>query len=185
VLQLDVEVALSGGVAMATCEQTQQQRLRHIIECYDLAGDREMEGDRFQTSLDRLSQTYPLVLVELAFVEVLAQHWLRLPRPQGVRFLALVRRRLRQWQQPPIESSLTRNQFHHITGLDPSPIFGPEPDTVDPEEAVALESQGDAAPHPSPPLPTPTPNDAGPGDIPTTGMMETSLPAPSTDPAEG
>ena len=96
-----------------------------------------------------------------------------------------MRRRLRQWHQPPIESSLTRSQFHHITGLDPSPIFGPEPDTVDPEEAVALESLEDAALHNSPPLPTPTPNDAGPGNIPATGKTETSLPAPSANPAEG
>ena len=168
---------------MATCEQTQQQRLRHIIESYDLAGDRETEGDRFQTSLDRLSQTYPLVLVELAFVEVLAHHWLRLPRPQGVRFLALVRRCLRQWQQPPIESSLTRSQFHHITGLDPSPIFGPEPDNSDPE-AAALESPEDADSHGPKPLPASIPNDVSRGNAPTAGATETSRSSPPTDPME-
>ncbi|MDA0673538.1 MAG: hypothetical protein O3C67_07515 [Cyanobacteria bacterium] len=112
---------------MATSEHLHRERLHTIITSYELDGGPQQLDDRFHPSLDRLRQHYPPALVELAFVEVLAHHWLRTPRPQGVRFLALVRRRLRQWQQPPIESTLTRSQFHHITGLDPAPIFGPLP----------------------------------------------------------
>lgn len=133
------------------------QRRHHIVESYDLRG--EAPGDRFQASLDRLSRHYPAPLLELALVEVLSQHWLRTPRPRGLRFLALVRRHLRQWQTSPIESTLTRSQFESITGLDPTPIFGPvdlaaagaatviaetEP-SADGDRTAAVDGSGDMA----------------------------------------
>jgi hypothetical protein len=123
-------------------EHVNQQRVRHIIKLYAL--DREETQDLY-TCLDALFRHYPSSLIELALVETLVDCWAAVPMPRGLAFMSRVRDRLRQWktqreiqreiqgatqedrpqEREPHFSTLTPQQFHHITGLDPAPIFGP------------------------------------------------------------
>lgn len=120
---------------MAVRDSSQRQRLQHIVDSYSLAGSEE---EVFYPILRHWESRHPLPLIELAVVEALVQTWLRLPRPTGTTFLKLVGRRLQQWQTPPVESAITRSQFEQVTGLDPSPIFGPLPPS---EGAVPLSPE--------------------------------------------
>lgn len=107
-------------------EQVNQQRVKHIIKLYAL--DSEETQDVY-TCLDALFRRYPPPLIELALVETLVDCWAAVPLPKGLPFISQVRDRLRQWEAQreaePLLSTLTPQQFHHITGLDPAPIFGP------------------------------------------------------------
>lgn len=107
-------------------EHVNQQRVKHIIKLYAL--DREETQDVY-TCLDALFHLYPPPLIELALVETLVDYWAAVPIPRGLAFMSRVRDRLRQWETQQetdsLFSTLTPQQFHHITGLDPAPIFGP------------------------------------------------------------
>ncbi|MFQ3615459.1 MAG: hypothetical protein SNJ57_11900 [Cyanobacteriota bacterium] len=123
-------------------EHVNQQRVKHIIKLYAL--DREETQDLY-TCLDALFRLYPPPLIELALVETLVDHWAAVPMPRGLAFMSRVRDRLRHWEtqwaaqeetqgnaqgehqqdRALLFSTLTPQQFHHITGLDPAPIFGP------------------------------------------------------------
>ncbi|MEO0408031.1 MAG: hypothetical protein AAF289_11840 [Cyanobacteria bacterium P01_A01_bin.135] len=100
--------------------QISQQRVRHIVQSYHLDGG---EGSFF-TYLEELMLHYPLPLIELSLVEILVESWLTVPFAKGEAFLDQVHGRLQQWEQQPIVSSLTADQFRTITGLDPTPVFG-------------------------------------------------------------
>lgn len=102
-------------------EKLNQQRVKHIVSSYQLSGN---EGSRFDSYLDELLQIYPYPLIELALVETLIDQWLTVPLTRGVEFLAQTHGKLKGWENQPIVSTITPEQFHHIAGLDPAPIFG-------------------------------------------------------------
>ncbi len=102
-------------------EQISQQRVKHIISSYQLAGDAVAE---FNANLERLLHVYPAPLIELALVETLADSWLRVPLPRGLDFLAIARNKLTAWSSGLTSTTITPEQFRQITGLDPEPVFG-------------------------------------------------------------
>lgn len=102
-------------------EQIKQQRVKHIVRSYQLEGN---ETEAFYENLNQLLSLYPAPLIELACVEVLVHHWLRVPMPRGCEFLAQVHEQLKQWEDRGIATTIAPEQFHQITGLDPGPIFG-------------------------------------------------------------
>jgi hypothetical protein len=102
------------------------QRVRHIVSSYRLDGT----DKSFQSYLDRLLLIYPAPLVELALVETLVDAWLHLPAMRGFEFLLHAQTKLMYWEDEPIVSTITAEQFQAISGLDPSPIFGRSPATV-------------------------------------------------------
>ncbi len=105
-------------------QRISQQRVKHIVDSYCLAGT---ETDAFQSYLSELFGQYPHGLIELALVETLVKNWLIIPMQKGVPFLAAAHNRLKQWRSEPtanlLASNLTPNQFSHITGLDPQSAF--------------------------------------------------------------
>jgi hypothetical protein len=106
---------------MEMWEQVSRQRVKHIISSYQLDGD---EINQFDAYLDELVQIYPRPLVELALVETLIDHWLSVPLLRGVAFLTQTHDKLKAWENQPIVSTITPEQFQQISGLDPTPIFG-------------------------------------------------------------
>lgn len=106
--------------------QAHRQRVRHIISSYRLTGD----CPRCSAYLETLLQDYPAPLIELALVETLVAHWLRLHHLRGLPFFHKTHQQLQTWEEAPIASTLTPGQFYGITGLDPQPIFGLQPCTV-------------------------------------------------------
>jgi hypothetical protein len=103
-------------------EQLNRQRIRHIVDSYQLSGN---EGNLFELYLEELLQTYPYPLIELALVETLIDHWLSVPLARGVNFLTQTHDKLKAWESQPIVSTITPGQFQQIAGLDPTPVFGP------------------------------------------------------------
>lgn len=108
---------------MVLQEKINQQRVRHIVQSYQLDGGESA----FFLYLEELIQRYPLPLIELSLVETLVENWLTVPFARGEAFLTQAHVRLQQWEQAPIVSSLSSAQFNAITGLDPAPIFGDRP----------------------------------------------------------
>lgn len=102
-------------------EQLQQQRVKHIVSSYQLAGN---DRETFHRYLDTLFLAYPLPLIELALVETLVDNWLRVPMTKGCEFLAQAHEHLAAWKDSAIATTIAPEQFQQITGLDPSPIFG-------------------------------------------------------------
>lgn len=102
-------------------DRLNQQRPKHIISSYQLAGENSAE---VETCLESLFQTYPTPLIELALVETLVDGWLNVPLVRGIEFMHRVCDRLKAWESQPIVSTITPEQFQQVTGLDPSPIFG-------------------------------------------------------------
>jgi len=103
--------------------QLNRQRVKHIVSSYQLDGD---ESIPFNSTLDDWLQRYPHALIELALVETLVDVWITVPPVRGIAFLDQVQQKLQTWEDQPIYSTLTPDQFNQITGLDPSPIFGSE-----------------------------------------------------------
>lgn len=102
-------------------QQINQQRVKHVVSSYQLAGNDEAE---FELYLEQLLQKYPPTLIELALVEILVRTWLRIPPIRGMEFLSEADKKLQEWETQPIVSAITPAQFQQITGLDPQPIFG-------------------------------------------------------------
>ena len=102
-------------------QQINQQRVKHVVSSYQLAGNEEAE---FEVYLGRLLQEYPSTLIELALVEILVCTWLRIPSVRGLAFLSDAHEKLQEWETQPVISTITPAQFEQITGLDPQPIFG-------------------------------------------------------------
>ncbi|WP_421657662.1 hypothetical protein [Leptothermofonsia sp. ETS-13] len=103
-------------------EQLNRQRVKHIISSYQLEGN---ESEVFNQYLEDLLRVYPSPLIELALVETLVDHWLRVPMVKGWKFLTKVHEQLKNWERQEIVSAITPEQFKQITELDPTPIFGP------------------------------------------------------------
>lgn len=102
-------------------EQIKQQRVKHIVSSYQLAGE---ETEAFNHYLNELLHLYPTPLIELALVETLVDSWLRLPMQRGCEFLTQAHEQLKAWESRRVTSTIAPLQFQQITGLDPSPIFG-------------------------------------------------------------
>jgi hypothetical protein len=110
--------------------QLKRQRIKHIVSSYQLDGD---ETEAFDRALERLLNHYPLPLIELALVETLVDRWLHVPLLRGCKFLDKAHEQLQAWENqilqsdsvaPPCTSTISPEQFHQITGLDPAPIYG-------------------------------------------------------------
>ena len=117
-----------------------QQRVKHIVDSYLLAGS---DGDAFNIYLEDLLAQYSSGLIELALVETLVKNWLRVPMQKGTSFLATAHERLKQWQSAPesidsLHHQLSPGQFAQITGLDPEIAF------------AALDRPTAPAPQPAP-----------------------------------
>lgn len=115
---------------MKLTKQLNRQRVKYIVSTYQLAGD---ETDAFQQYLEVLFTQYPTPLIELALVETLVDRWLTVPLLRGCEFLVQVQAQLQRWEkaisdcdvEARITSTIAPEHFYQITGLDPSPIFGP------------------------------------------------------------
>lgn len=103
-------------------EQLSRQRVKHIASSYQLGGN---EAEEFDSGLEELLNIYSTPFIELALVEVLVANWSTVPLVRGMGFLSRVRQQLQVWEGQPITSRITPEQFQQITGLDPSPVFGP------------------------------------------------------------
>lgn len=107
--------------SMELQDQLNRQRVKHIISSYQLAGQ---ESAQFDPYVDDLLNTYPSPLIELAIAETIVDNWATVPLVRGVKFLKQAHSRLQHWENQPIVSTLTPEQFQQITGLDPTPVFG-------------------------------------------------------------
>lgn len=106
---------------MKIWEQLSRQRIKHIVNSYQLDGE---ENQRFEAYLNELLHIYPRPLIELALIETLIDHWIAVPLIRGIDFLTHVHDKLKHWENQPIVSTITPEQFHQIAGLDPTPVFG-------------------------------------------------------------
>lgn len=114
-------------------ERISRQRVKHIVESYQLEGNNatEQEVSAFMTYLDDLFSSFPHPLIELSLTESLVKSWANVPMTKGVPFLTQAHTQLKKWKQQsldepfkgPIKSTLSPAQFSQITGLDPSLIF--------------------------------------------------------------
>jgi len=145
-------------------QRINQQRVRHIIDSYQLMGD---DGTAFENTLNQLLSQYPHRLIELALVETLIKSWLTVPRVKGISFLGATHSKLQQWQtakyqaaqhptdRPALNTytssfapgfapdfasdfvlSFTPSQFAQVTGLDAEVTLGNP--TADALEADAV-----------------------------------------------
>src|SRR6476661_2596209 len=105
--------------------QLSQQRVKHIVNSYHLNVEPTNAIDDFDDYLADLLRVYPAPLIELALVETLVDNWLTVPLVRGWQFLLQAHQKLKTWEEQPIISTLTPDQFQQIAGLDHSPIFGP------------------------------------------------------------
>ncbi|MBD1860795.1 MULTISPECIES: hypothetical protein [Trichocoleus] len=110
---------------MNISEQLSHQRVKHIVNSYQLHLEPSDLIDDFEDYLADLLRVYPAALIELALVETLVDNWLTVPLVRGFQFLLQAHQKLKTWEQQPIVSTITPEQFQQIAGLDPSPIFGP------------------------------------------------------------
>jgi hypothetical protein len=102
-------------------EQLNRQRVKYIVSSYQLEGG---ESSQVNAYLEEFFQTYPTPLIELALVETLVDYWVTVPLVRGLEFFHQTHEKLKTWENQPIVSTITPNQFQHITGLDPAPVFG-------------------------------------------------------------
>ena len=98
-----------------------QQRIEQIVRNYHLAGE---DSPQFHRRLEQLCHDYPLSLIELALVEALVSGWAAIPLCRGLDFLQQTHQILQDWETYSVQTRITSNQFCHITGLDPVPVFG-------------------------------------------------------------
>lgn len=101
-------------------EQIGRQRVKHIVDSYQLAGD---DADSFTKQLDHCFNIYPAPLIELAIAEILVDTWLTLSECRGSIFIRAVQDRLQSWSGQTEVATITPSQFQQITGLDPAPVF--------------------------------------------------------------
>lgn len=95
-----------------------QQRLRHLVDSYALAGTDPEPMAPFRQRLERLVNQHSRAMVELAITETLLEGWQEVPLVRGIPFLSQVQERLQAWQMESRAPYLTPSQFQSITGLD-------------------------------------------------------------------
>lgn len=118
-------------------ERITRQRVKHIVDSYQLDGN---DVDAFANYLNKLLETYPQSLIELALTEAIVKGWSKVPMQKGMPFIYGVHERLRSWQ-PNLEPSSQRNSFQtpshpkamgatslDIKATNPSPV---NPDSID------------------------------------------------------
>jgi hypothetical protein len=116
-----MSLATRKRIFMELREQVNRQRVKYIVSSYQLEGN---ETTQFETYLEELLQIYPTPLIELALVETLVDNWLTVPLLRGTAFVQQAHEKLKSWENQPIISTLTPEQFKQITALDPLPVFG-------------------------------------------------------------
>lgn len=107
---------------MTLAEHLKKQRVKHIVSSYQLNGS---EVEACEQELDQLLERYPSAWIEFAFADAIAHHWATLPMPRGLVLFNHVRESLQQWERTGVSSTLSPDDFQHITGLNPSSIFEP------------------------------------------------------------
>jgi hypothetical protein len=108
---------------MELWEQISRQRVQYIIESYQLHG--EAIAADFDEYLEDLLAAYPPPQIELAMVETIITSWLQIPLTKGMKFIEQAHDRLKEWEDPASSKTfVTASQFHQITRLDPTPVFG-------------------------------------------------------------
>ncbi|MGB3515139.1 MAG: hypothetical protein WBA43_01690 [Elainellaceae cyanobacterium] len=98
-----------------------RQRVKHIVNSYRLDGQ---EPFQFNAYLHDLFDAYQAPLIELALIETLVDCWASVPLVRGTDFLRRAHTMLHSWDEQPIISTLTPEQFSQISGLDPTPVYG-------------------------------------------------------------
>jgi len=111
---------------MEIWEEISRQRVKYIIDSYQLDGD---DDEYFYDYLEDLLQAYPPPKIELALVEILIEGWRNFPLLRGVPFLERSHNLLKSWENKTIIPNISATHFRLITGLDPTPIFGISIDT--------------------------------------------------------
>jgi hypothetical protein len=106
---------------MEIWEQISRQRVKYIVDSYQLDGD---DDEDFYEYLEDLLQAYAPPQIELALVEILIQSWRITPLVRGVTFLERSHVLLKSWENKAIAPNLSPVHFRLITGLDPTPTFG-------------------------------------------------------------
>lgn len=110
---------------MEIWQRLSQQRVKYIVSSYQLSGQADGNAEAtFSDRLEKLLQHYPASLIELALVETLVDGWFKVPLLRGTEFLTQAYTRLKTWENQPIVTTITPDQFQQITGLDPTPVFG-------------------------------------------------------------
>ncbi len=111
---------------MEIWEEISRQRVKYIVDSYQLDGD---DDEYFYDYLEDLLQAYPPPQIELALVEILIEGWRNFPLLRGVLFLERSHNLLKSWENKTITPNISATHFRLITGLDPAPIFGTGMDT--------------------------------------------------------
>jgi len=106
---------------MEIWEQISRQRVKYIVDSYQLDGDDDAD---FGEYLEDLLQAYPPPQIELALVETLIDSWQITPLLRGIAFLEKSHNFLKAWENRAIATKVSPTHFQMITGLDPTPIFG-------------------------------------------------------------
>ena len=106
---------------MEIWEKISRQRVRYIVDSYQLEGE---DDEYFDDYLEDLLQAYPPPQIELALVQVLTESWQTIPIVRGIDFLERSHQLLKSWEDTVISSKISPVHFRLITGLDPTPIFG-------------------------------------------------------------
>ena len=106
---------------MEIWEEISRQRVKYIVDSYELTGDDDNDFDEY---LEDLFQAYASPQIELALVEVLIESWRFMPLTRGVLFLKRSHELLKSWESHPINPHTSPAHFRLITGLDPTPVFG-------------------------------------------------------------
>lgn len=106
---------------MEIWEQISRQRVKYIVDSYQLAGEDDQDFDEY---LEDLLQAYASPQIELALVEALVASWQITPLLRGVQFLERSHQFLKSWETSAIAPHISPMHFRLITGLDPTPIFG-------------------------------------------------------------
>jgi hypothetical protein len=102
-------------------EELSRQRVKHIVSSYNLDGHQPVQ---FEAYINELFDRYQPPLIELALIEALVDAWASVPMVRGVEFLTQAHEKLKGWDDHPIVSTITAEQFSQISGLDPAPVFG-------------------------------------------------------------
>lgn len=106
---------------MEIWEEISRQRVRYIVDSYQLDGNDDEDFDEY---LEDLLQAYAPPQIELALVEVLIESWRVMPLIRGVIFLKRSHELLKSWESNPLTCHISATHFRLITGLDPTPVFG-------------------------------------------------------------
>ena len=106
---------------MEVWEEISRQRVKYIVDSYQLGGDDDEDFDEY---LEDLLQAYAPPQIELALVEILIESWRVTPLIRGVVFLERSHELLKGWENKPIAPHISPTHFRLITGLDPTPVFG-------------------------------------------------------------